>query len=680
VVVTGIALAVGGMLAYETLRPETFTSYAQLYTSGEVQLSAVTYFNEESQTYFGTQIELLKSSRLQEAALQKAGYIPRPGQTAPVSLEVVQPMKTSLLVLQATGTDPNLVHRFLQALVEEYLAYKKETRRSTSEDIVLSLTEQLTTKERALKAEQDTWSDFQRTNNIGVLEEEGKGAGLYLADLSLQLSKLRLDRELLAKGLSPITNGLPLVANSSGTNGIEEAVDAGAGTSWSAGDAAVPAAAETALKTTAVELSVKRAEREQVLTDRGEMAARHLNDEIARLERTARALQEQSLADRQTRLEQMDKRIAAIEKALPAVEAKVLNVNERLAEGQRLKNNIQREQGFYDHLLTTLQNVDLGRNVQQERLSVLQPPTAPLPVNRHLVIRIILALVFGLVAGMAVVFGWYLLDDRFVSLRDVKDQFGELVLGLIPQVRVPRSKPGAAMLLPNDGRKQYAESYRYLRSALLLSSQEASEAQTLFFTGASPAEGKTTIAVNLAQVLARSGLRVVLIDADAHNEGCKQLLGAADQPGLLDYLRGEAEVSVIKQATDLPGLFFVSAGIHVEHNEGLFLGPRLPNLMQELKRETDFVIVDGPPILSADEAALLVPHADTVILVMRPFFSRSRLVRQALDMLYQRQAKQVAIILNRARKDDFAGLYMRNGKSPSAANGQPAFAGRHTET
>ena len=82
------------------------------------------------------------------------------------------------------------------------------------------------------------------------------------------------------------------------------------------------------------------------------------------------------------------------------------------------------------------------------------------------------------------------------------------------------------------------------------------------------------------------------------------------------------------------------------------------------------MILDGAPILASDDAALLVPQSDLVILVARPFYTRSRLVRQALDMLYQRQAKQVAIILNRARADDLAGHYAQNGYARPEGNGK----------
>jgi Mrp family chromosome partitioning ATPase len=144
---------------------------------------------------------------------------------------------------------------------------------------------------------------------------------------------------------------------------------------------------------------------------------------------------------------------------------------------------------------------------------------------------------------------------------------------------------------------------------------------------------------------------------------------------VLDFLRGEADAADILHESDLPNLTFVPSGSHTEHAEGLFLRPRLNDLLTELRKDRDFVIIDGAPILSADDAALLVPHADAVVLVVRPFHTRSRLVRQALDMLYQRQAKQVTIILNRARKDDLAGhYYARNGASRRAGNGAAAKA------
>lgn len=670
VVLVCLVLALSGILALETLRPQTYSSYSELYASEEVQLGAVNLFNEESPTYYSTQIELLKSARLQNAALERIGFGAKADAKVPV-LDITRPQNTAILQVRATSPDPEVVQRFLQALIDGYLAYKKDMRRSTSEDVVASLEDQLAAKEKDLKAEQDKWTEFQRSNNVAVLEEDSRSAGLYLSDLNLQLAKLKLDCSLLAAGLSPML-AVSHPASAAATNETGQIVgdsSALAGLLSDVGAAAELNTDSALLQSAKVELAVLFAQQKEAYDAHGDAGGRRMNDAVTNQEQKVAILEKQTLEDRKATLDELQKRISAIEVSIPVWEQKVLSLNECLADGDRLKGDVAREQGYYDHLLATLQNVDLSRNVQPERLSVLQAPAAARPVDRDLALRICLALVLGLALGLGLVFCWYLIDDRFVSVHDVKDQFGEAVLGLIPQIKAHRAKPEQALLQPNDSRLAYVESFRHLRSALLLSSVGEKRPQTLLFTGSAAAEGKTTIAMNLARVLAGSGLRVVLVDADSQNGRMHRLFGAETELGLLDFLRGEAEAKAVVHPTSLPSLEFVPIGTHPAEFEGIFLRPSLGNLLEELRSGRDFLILDGPPILATDDAALLVPHADMVVMVVRPFFSGSRLVRQALDMLYQRQAKQVTIVFNQARKDDLAGQYAARNQKQTARNG-----------
>ena len=653
VVLICMVLTVSTVLTYETVRTEKFTSSAQLYLTGDAQVNNVaSLFNEESLTYFGTQTELLKSAPLQAKAFEKAGVVIEPGKKPPIEFDVVQPLKTSILKLQALGPDPAKTQTYLQTLVEEYRAFKKQTRDATSEEIVDSLTDKLSKRESSLQEAQTNWAAFQKTNNVAVLEEEAKSSGLYLNELTLERAKLKLEHELL-------TNGLGAVADS----GIaRDPIAEGSQTNLSN-----PALldSEKMLKKARLDLALIRTQSDKPI----EGLKRKYDEDLKRASNNVAILETEYLSERESLIRELEVRMAAIVEAIPFLEAKLLHINERLSESQRLKDDVARQQSYYDHLGTTLQNVDLSKTVQQERLSVLQAATFPQPEKRYLPIRIALALVFGIFLSVGIVFGWHLIDDRFVSVRDIKDQFGETLLGLVPQIKVPRKKPQQALLAHSDHRLAYAESFRHLRSALLLSTLEEKRPQTLLFTSAAAAEGKTTIAVNLARLLARSGLRVVLVDADIRGGGMRRLLGDSDHLGILDYLRNESEAKAILQTSDIETLSLVPSGTHQEHSEGLFLRPRLADLLRDLRRAHDFVILDGPPILFSDDAAMLVPHADAVVLVARPFYSRSRLVRQSLDMLYQRQAKVVNIVFNRARADDLAGHYAQNGVTNRQRNG-----------
>lgn len=659
VVMIFVAVGVVGLIAFETLRPQTYTSYAQLYLTLGPQLGA-SFFGEIKDDY-ATQIELLKGARLRGAAMEKLGPAAASRLKKPIDVEVVRPMGTSILQLRASGTDPVLAQQFLQALIDQYLAFKKDTRLSTTEDLVGSLTEQLSKQGDELQTEQDKWAAFQRTNNVALLDEEAKSAGMFLATMDEQLANLQMQRDLLEKGLLP--NSAMAPTNSSQTNLLTNPAFA------TNGSFAALSSTDEALKATRVQLILKNAELDHAVTNGPQYLVKPLKDEVSQLQQNLAALAAVDTSERKAELRETEQRIALITNAIPRWQATISDSNNRLSEGGRLKTNIERQQGYYDHLLALLQNVDLTKNVQNERITVLEPPSPGFPNQGNLALQIVLAVMLGVAASAAVVFVWHLFDDRFVSVRDVKDQFGEVVLGMVPQIKIPKKQPQKALVQELDSRRAYSESYRHLRSALLLSSLGETRPQTLLFTGVNPAEGKTTIAVNIARVLARSGLKVVLVNADIHGKVVHELVDVKGERGLLDHLRGEADIEAISHSTDVRGLTFVPIGTQADRGEGIFLSPRLNGLMSELKRGSDFVILDGPPILAADDAALLVPHANAVVLVVRPFFTRARLVRQALEMLYHRRAKQVGIVFNRARPDDLAGHYAANGVNGSAKSG-----------
>lgn len=680
VVLSCLVLALSGVLVFETLRPPSYRSFAQLYLSSEAPVSPIGFVTEDSQDYFGTQIELLKSARLQNAVYEQLGVTSVSDKKSKIDISITQPIRTSLLNVQATGSNPDLVQHFLQSLIAEYLSYKKETRLASSEDLLSSITEQVAMKGTNLEAAQEKWTEFQRTNNVSVLEEDAKSVGLSLSDLNLQLARLRLDQRILseisgnslalsdsvATNQSPKSTAGLALPDSAETNETLES----SSVSVTEGTAVDPVSqqGEISLNLSRVQLSELLAETpEEIKESPGQY---YYDKDIARLKRQISILEENQKKRKGLQIQDLEKRITAITNAIPSLEAKLLDINQRLSQGQQIKNNIEREQAFYDHLLGTMQNVDLNKNVQQERLSVLQPATPAALENRSLPLRIALVLVGGLALSLGIVFLWYLLDDRLVSVRDIKDQFGEPVLGLVPQIRVPRGNPEKALLENEDSRTAYAESFRHLRSALLLANTgETSQSQTLLFTSAMSDEGKTTVAVNVARVLARSGLRVALVNADLHSPRNGSFFGTPDGHGLVNFLRGEVGMAAVLHSSDVPGLTIVPSGASSRDTEGLFLRPQLENLIKHLRGQSDFVILDGAPVLAADNSALLVPHADSVVLVTRPFYTRSRLIRQALDMLYQRRAKQVTIILNRARAEDLEGYNGENGFSRGVKNG-----------
>ena len=664
VVLVCVAFTVGGTIAYETVRQETYTSNAELYVTLGAQIGT-SVFSEPKDDY-ATQIELLKGNKLRREAMDSLGAETVNRLKGPINVNVVRPMGASILQLQVTSPDAQVSQQFLQNLIDRYLAFKKETRNSTTADLVTSLNDELDTREAALATNQERWAEFQKTNNVSLVEEEAKTASLYLADLRMQVQRLTLDRQLLEQGLEPVsipalTNALVGTSMTNSTGGSTNAAPLFSTDS------------DTALKNARIELAEVQAGRDWTATNESEAAVHDLDKKtIPQLKLNITVLEAAAAVEREENLRKLDNSIADRQAAIPGVENQVRDANDLLSQAQLINDDVQRQRNLCDNLLAMLRNVDLTKNMEQEKVSRLEPPSTGYPTQRSLPFRIFLAVVGGLFLSLGIVFVWHLLDDRVVSIHDLKDQFGETILGLVPKVRVPRSKPQAALLTNGDNRAGYVESYRHLRSALLLSSLGESRPQTLLVTGTIPAEGKTTIAINLARMLAQSGQRVALVDADLRGGRIHQMIGKDGGPGFLDYLRGEAEAGSIVYPTDIPGLAFVPSGTVGEETDKLLAHPNLGELMKTLKAGRDFVILDGAPILATDDASLLVPYADAVVMVMRPFYTHARQARRAMEMLYQRQARQVALVLNRAHADDLAGEYYarkkttRNGKNGKA--------------
>jgi succinoglycan biosynthesis transport protein ExoP len=163
-----------------------------------------------------------------------------------------------------------------------------------------------------------------------------------------------------------------------------------------------------------------------------------------------------------------------------------------------------------------------------------------------------------------------------------------------------------------------------------------------------PDEGKSTIAANLARTLAFAGSRVLLVDGDLRCGHLHKLLGLPGEPGLSELLRQEISLEKAIMSTPLPTLYFIPSGTPA-HNAGeLFLGCVTDIFLKQVTEKFDYVIFDSAPIFATDDTTTLAPKLDGVLFVVRGSFTRARLARQALELLYQRRVNVLGLIFNGA--------------------------------
>ena len=190
-----------------------------------------------------------------------------------------------------------------------------------------------------------------------------------------------------------------------------------------------------------------------------------------------------------------------------------------------------------------------------------------------------------------------------------------------------------------------AEEMRALRSQLYRL-REKQAMKSLLVTSALPKEGRSFVAVNLANVLAlQPHCRVLLIDADLRSPRLHTVLGTSATPGLSEYLLQEADEFSIMQRGAADELFFIPAGRSVRGPTELLGTGRLKSLIDRCEPSFDWVIIDSPATLPVSDASLIANSCDGVLLVVRSHSTPFDAVRQARERF--RAESVVGVVLNR---------------------------------
>jgi len=200
-----------------------------------------------------------------------------------------------------------------------------------------------------------------------------------------------------------------------------------------------------------------------------------------------------------------------------------------------------------------------------------------------------------------------------------------------------------------------AEQFRTLRSRLYRI-RESKPLSTLLISSATPAEGKTFVSANLAQVLVRQrGCRVLLIDADMRAPRLHKLLGVPLGPGLAEYLQGgSSELEVIQKGRE-DEFYFVQAGQHLTHPSELISNGRFKQLLARVSGLFDWIIVDSPPILPVSDAAVLATMCHGVLFVVRAGSTPAAVSQKACREL--QEANIVGVVLNSVERSAGSGSY-----------------------
>ena len=568
-------------------------------------------------------------------------------------LEVEQVKKTRLIDLRASHTDPAVATKVVNAMADAFALWNLEVKTKTNSIAGTYLQKRIAELQSQIRNGEEQLVNYAQSHEILSLDASQNTVVERLAGLNKELLEAENDRSLAEAAYR--TSLMPGAAEANAEISDKQIGE---------------------LKSHLADLRQKRAQ--LLLTDTEESPeVKDVTQQLATLEKQLEDTRGSAKKIINTNLESNYRKTLDRENTLRASfgkqRAETVAQNQAAINYNILKQEIETNKGLLDGLMQRSKENDVTMAGTPNNIHVVDYSAIPKePVGPRRLQAVILALVLALAFGVALALFLEYLDDTVKTTGDVESGLRLPSLAIIPiagrstQRFLPISRAlqrtngnGSApeLLINASGPSQQAEAYRHLRTSILLSTA-GRPPKSLLVTSSVPAEGKTTMVVNTATVLAQTGAQVLVIDADMRRPRLHHVFGLDNSDGLSAILSSdmtEADVlSKINKFRDT-NIYLLSSGA-IPPNPAELLGSAQMKRLLDIVGETfNYIVIDSPPIASFTDGVLISSLVDGVLLVVHGGKTSRQVVKRTREILHEVGAKIIGVVLNKAdvRSSDY---------------------------
>jgi len=349
-----------------------------------------------------------------------------------------------------------------------------------------------------------------------------------------------------------------------------------------------------------------------------------------------------SKANLEAQLKRLDEQIEGVEVAIEEIGGTPAG-NEK-AKLERLQADLASYQTSYTSLLESYEGLRREEARSTSNVIQIEPATRPEdPVRPRTMLNTLLAAVVGGMISLGVVFLIEYLDDTVKTLDEVEQALGLPVIGTIAHIKTPE---GGLPYVSTNPRAPATEAFRSLRTNIRFASVDRA-IETLLITSPGPDEGKTTVSVNLAAVMAQGGKQTLLLDADLRRPSVHKILDLPNRIGLSDlFVRNPFNLDGAVKDCGVPELVTVTSGELPPNPSELLGSERMGQILSRLKEDADVVVIDTSPIMAVTDPVVLAAQVDGVLLVIEPGKTQIGAAVQAVEALRHAGANLIGVIFN----------------------------------
>jgi capsular exopolysaccharide synthesis family protein len=306
---------------------------------------------------------------------------------------------------------------------------------------------------------------------------------------------------------------------------------------------------------------------------------------------------------------------------------------------------------MYESIVGRLREATVDAGLDAADISKVDMASVPLGPSSTSPMRLgMIGTLFGFFGGFTLALFMEKMDTRLRDAHEIQEILGLPSLAMIPQSHWKSKGSDLEWVvgpeLLRDPRSPFAESFRALRTSMRLSTTSR-ESKVIAVTSCQPAEGKSTVSVNMAAVLAQGGKKVALVDTDMRRPSVYKRLRMEGGKGLSEVLTGYYTLDEVTQTHEtLTTLDVIPSGTVPPLPADLLASDQMTEVVRQLREKYDYVIFDTPPVLSVTDPAIVAAQADGMVLVIRQGYCTRRMLSRAAEILHELDVKVYGFVFN----------------------------------